>query len=84
MKLPLTIRTRNSTLTGTNQKIVYKPLPENDPLKRRPDISLALKELNWKPSLRKIGLRKTYDYFCTLIEKSCLKKIISFEKFNKL
>ena len=39
------------TLTGTNQKIVYKSLPENDPLKRRPDISLALKELNWKPSV---------------------------------
>ena len=73
-------------LTGTNQKIVYKPLPENDPLKRRPDISLALKELNWKPSIeRKVGLRKTYDYFCTLNRKELFEKDHqSFEKFNKL
>ena len=73
-------------LTGTNQKIVYKPLPENDPLKRRPDISLALKELNWKPSVkRKVGLRKTYDYFCTLNREELFEKDHqSFEKFNKL
>ena len=74
------------TLTGTNQKIVYKPLPENDPLKRRPDISLAFKELNWKPSVgRKVGLRKTYDYFCTLNREELFEKDHqSFEKFNKL
>ena len=74
------------TLTGTNQKIVYKPLPENDPLKRRPDISLALKELNWKPLVeRKVGLRKTYDYFCTLNREELFEKDHqSFEKFNKL
>ena len=74
------------TLTGTNQKIVYKPLPENDPLKRRPDISLALKELNWKPLVnRKVGLRKTYDYFCTLDREELFEKDHqSFEKFNKL
>ena len=74
------------TLTGTNQKIVYKPLPENDPLKRRPDISLALKELNWKPSVdRKVGLQKTYDYFCTLNREELFEKDHqSFEKFNKL
>ena len=74
------------TLTGTNQKIVYKPLPENDPLKRKPDISLALKELNWKPLVdRKVGLRKTYDYFCTLNREELFEKDHqSFEKFNKL
>ena len=73
-------------LTGTNQKIVYKPLPENDPLKRKPDISLALKELNWKPLVdRKVGLRKTYDYFCTLNREELFEKDHqSFEKFNKL
>lgn len=73
-------------LTGANQKIVYKPLPENDPLKRRPDISLAFKELNWKPSVgRKVGLRKTYDYFCTLNREELFEKDHqSFEKFNKL
>ena len=74
------------TLTETNQKIVYKPLPENDPLKRRPDISLALKELDWKPLVdRKVGLRKTYDYFCTLNREELFEKDHqSFEKFNKL
>ena len=74
------------TLTGTNQKIVYKPLPENDPLKRRPDISLAFKELNWKPFVdRKVGLRKTYDYFCSLNREELFEKDHqSFEKFNKL
>ncbi len=74
------------TLTGANQKIVYKPLPENDPLKRRPDISLAFKELNWKPFVdRKVGLRKTYDYFCTLNREELFEKDHqSFEKFNKL
>ena len=74
------------TLTATNQKIIYKPLPENDPLKRRPDISLALKELNWKPSVdRKVGLQKTYDYFCTLNREELFEKDHqSFEKFNKL
>ncbi len=73
-------------LTGTNQKIVYKPLPENDPLKRKPDISLALKELNWKPLVdRKVGLRKTYDYFCTLNREELFEKDHqSFVKFNKL
>jgi dTDP-glucose 4,6-dehydratase len=37
------------TLTNTNQKIKYKPLPKDDPLKRQPDISLAKKILNWAP-----------------------------------
>ena len=67
------------------KKIVYKPLPENDPLKRRPDISLASKKLDWKPSVdRKVGLRKTYDYFCTLNrEELFVSEHQNFKKFNK-
>jgi dTDP-glucose 4,6-dehydratase len=72
-------------LTNTNQKIVYKPLPENDPLKRRPNIDLALDILGWKPSVsRKIGLQRTYDYFCSLNREELFKKDHqNFEKFNK-
>ena len=72
-------------LTNTNQKIVYKPLPENDPLKRRPNIDLALDILGWKPSVsRKIGLQRTYDYFCSLNREELFKKDHqNFKKFNK-
>ena len=73
-------------LTNTNQKIVYKQLPENDPLKRRPNINLALDILGWEPSVsRKIGLQRTYDYFCSLNREELFKKDHqNFEKFNKL
>ena len=49
----------------TNSKITYKPLPENDPKVRKPDISLAKKILNWRPKVDlEKGLIKTFDYFC--------------------
>lgn len=51
-------------LTNSNSKIVYKPLPENDPVKRKPDITVAKKELNWEPKVDiKDGLLKTIEYF---------------------
>jgi dTDP-glucose 4,6-dehydratase len=51
-------------LTGTQQKIVYHPLPQDDPKQRQPDISLAKKVLGWEPLVdRKDGLKITYDYF---------------------
>lgn len=54
-------------LTGTKQKIVYKPLPQDDPLQRRPDISLARELLGWEPKVkREEGMRRTWDYFQTL------------------
>jgi dTDP-glucose 4,6-dehydratase len=54
-------------LTGTKQKIVYKPLPVDDPKQRRPDITRAKEILNWEPKVaRKDGLRKTYAYFQSL------------------
>ncbi len=52
------------TSSGTKSRIVYKPLPIDDPKQRRPDISLARKELNWEPlvPLEK-GLKVTIDWF---------------------
>ena len=51
-------------LIGSDSKIVFKPLPQDDPLKRRPDISLAREVLHWEPktSLSE-GLQKTIDHF---------------------
>ncbi len=56
-------------LTNSKSKITYHPLPEDDPMKRRPDISLAKKELNnWEPEIQlKEGLEKTINYFRTII-----------------
>ena len=54
-------------LTNSNHKIHFKPLPEGDPLKRQPDISLAIKELNWQPEIsRAQGIKITFDYFQNL------------------
>ena len=62
-------------LTRTNQKVVYRPLPENDPLKRRPDISKAERILNWSPKIpRSEGLELTYDYFKDLSKDQLFEK----------
>ncbi|MDP4149417.1 MAG: SDR family oxidoreductase [Bacteroidota bacterium] len=54
-------------LTGTKQKIAYRPLPVDDPKQRRPDIGKAEHLLGWKPMVgRTEGLKKTYDYFKSL------------------
>src|SRR5690349_10521385 len=54
-------------LTGNKVKIVYKPLPTDDPKQRKPDITKAKKLLNWQPTIdRKEGLAKTYQYFKSL------------------
>ena len=51
-------------LTGTNQKIVYRPLPTDDPKQRKPDITKAKTILGWEPKVdRKEGLKITYEYF---------------------
>jgi dTDP-glucose 4,6-dehydratase len=51
-------------LTGTSQKIVYHPLPQDDPKQRQPDITKAKALLNWEPQIsRQEGLKITYDYF---------------------
>src|SRR6185369_6395164 len=54
-------------LTGTTQKIVYQPLPKDDPKQRQPDITKAKKILNWEPKVsRAEGLKITYEYFKSL------------------
>lgn len=54
-------------LTKTHQKISYKPLPKDDPLQRRPDITLAKQILNWEPKVtRQDGMQSTYSYFKNL------------------
>ena len=51
-------------MTNSNSKIVNKPLPSDDPIKRRPDISLAKRELDWQPIVDIVdGLNKTIEYF---------------------
>ncbi len=51
-------------LTGTKQKMVYKPLPQDDPKQRRPDITKAREILGWEPKVsREEGLRITYEFF---------------------
>jgi len=51
-------------LTDSPSRIVYKELPQDDPLQRKPDISLARKELKWEPSVAlEAGLKKTIAYF---------------------
>jgi dTDP-glucose 4,6-dehydratase len=62
-------------LTKSNQRICFKPLPLGDPLKRQPDISLAKKELNWRPAVsRSEGMRKTFEYFNNLPKEKLYKK----------
>ena len=61
-------------LTETNQKIVYKDLPKDDPLQRQPDISLAKKLLNWNPKVgREEGMLKTFNYFKNLTDAELYK-----------
>lgn len=62
------------TLTGTKQKVVFKPLPQDDPKIRQPDITKAKKLLSWEPKVnRKDGIKKTYEYFLTLSKEDLYK-----------
>jgi len=54
-------------ITGSKSKIIYLPLPEDDPKQRMPDINLAKKELNWEPEVGlEEGLERTIEYFKSL------------------
>ena len=54
-------------LTGTEQKVIYKDLPQDDPMQRQPDITKAKEILGWEPKVgREEGMRKTFEYFKTL------------------
>ncbi len=53
-------------MTGTTSKIIHQPLPTDDPLQRRPDISLAKQLLDWEPKIMlDEGLKRTIDFFKT-------------------
>ncbi len=61
-------------LTNTNQRIIFKELPVDDPLQRQPDISLAKKLIDWTPKVsREVGMRKTFDYFKSLTKEELYK-----------
>ena len=69
-------------LTNSDQKIIFKPLPEGDPLKRQPDITLAKKLLNWSPKVsRKEGMKMTFNYFQNLSDENLIK--IDHKDFSK-
>ena len=70
-------------LTGTDQKVIYKDLPVDDPKQRRPDITLAKKLLNWEPKItRQEGLKITYEYFKSLSKEELFEKDhMNFDKY---
>ncbi len=57
-------------LSGSRSKLVFKPLPQDDPRQRRPDISRAATTLGWKPTIEvDVGLARTIEYFDTLLKR---------------
>jgi UDP-glucuronate decarboxylase len=55
------------SMTGSDSKIVYEPLPQDDPTQRQPDITQAREKLNWQPTVAlKTGLKYTVAYFSEL------------------
>lgn len=70
-------------LTGTEQKIVYRPLPTDDPKQRKPDITKAKEILGWSPKVsRSEGVRITYDYFKSLPYEELFKQPKEFATPN--
>lgn len=70
-------------LTGTDQKVIFKGLPTDDPKQRQPDITKARALLNWEPKIdRKEGLKRTYAYFKSLPkEELSTTAHYNFEKY---
>jgi dTDP-glucose 4,6-dehydratase len=62
-------------LTGAQTKIIFKPLPADDPKQRKPDITKAKELLGWEPQVdRSTGLKITYDYFKSLPQEELFKQ----------
>jgi len=58
-------------LVSSRSSIVFRPLPQDDPRQRQPDITLARERLGWSPSVElKEGLRKTIDYFEGVVSRN--------------
>ncbi len=72
-------------LTGTEQKIIFKDLPTDDPKQRRPDITKAIELLNWQPKVsRAEGLKITYEYFKSLPKEALINnEHKNFTNYNK-
>ena len=67
-------------MTGSRSRIVGRPLPENDPRQRRPDISQAQEHLNWAPKTPiEDGLKKTIAYFEKLLSDNRIRKTLTEE-----
>lgn len=63
------------SLTGNTVKIIYKPLPVDDPKQRKPDITKAKAILNWEPKINRAeGLKETYNYFKSLPPEEWFKQ----------
>jgi len=57
-------------LTGSDQKIVFNPFPQDDPMQRQPDITVAKEVLGWEPKVERAeGMEKTYAYFKGLTQE---------------
>ncbi len=72
-------------LTHTTQKVIYKPLPKDDPTQRQPDITKARQLLGWEPKVsRGEGLKITYEYFKSLPKEDLYRtEHNKFEKYIK-
>jgi dTDP-glucose 4,6-dehydratase len=70
-------------LTGTAQKIIYKPLPTDDPKQRKPDIARAKEILGWLPKVNRAeGLKITYNYFKSLPKEELIKQPKEFKSIK--
>src|SRR5712672_42163 len=67
-------------LTGSRSRIVHRPLPQDDPRQRRPDISQANQLLSWAPRTSlKDGLAKTIAYFEELLKEEGVRRLLTEE-----
>ena len=71
---------KNRLFSYNKQKLIYKPLPQDDPKQRRPDITRAQELLGWEPKVNRAeGLKLTYDYFKGLSQDELYKTAHRFE-----
>jgi UDP-glucuronate decarboxylase len=67
--------------TGSASRIVFKPLPQDDPRQRKPDITLAKRVLDWQPTVKlEEGLIRTIDYFRKVVEDGISSTTTSLHK----
>jgi UDP-glucuronate decarboxylase len=74
----LQLATKVIELTGSRSRIVHRPLPQDDPRQRNPDISLANEILGWRPRTKlEEGLLRTIEYFDALLSDERIKPLIN-------